>query len=83
MIRFAVIGYGYWGPNIVRNLQGLGSAQLVTVCDKSEASLRRAKAAYPDINVTTDCSEVLQFPGYRRCRGDHAGLDSLDLAKRS
>jgi predicted dehydrogenase len=62
MIRFAVIGYGYWGPNIVRNLQGLGEAKLVTVCDKSDASLRRAKTAYPDIHVTTDCSEVLSSP---------------------
>jgi predicted dehydrogenase len=62
MIRFAVIGYGYWGPNIVRNLQGLGAARLVTVCDKSEASLKRAKAAYPGIHVTTDVSEVLESP---------------------
>ena len=27
MIRIGVIGYGYWGPNIVRNLQGLDSTQ--------------------------------------------------------
>jgi predicted dehydrogenase len=62
MIRFGVIGYGYWGPNIARNIHGLGSARLTAICDKSEASLRRAKAAYPDVRVTTDCSEVLSSP---------------------
>jgi predicted dehydrogenase len=82
MIRFAVIGYGYWGPNIVRNLQGLGSARLVTVCDKSEASLRRAKAAYPDINVTTDCSEVLNSPDIDAVAVITPVWTHYDLAKR-
>ena len=60
MIRFGVIGYGYWGPNIVRNLQGLDSAKVVAVCDKSETSLQRAKRAYPDLQVTTDCTDLLR-----------------------
>ena len=59
MIRFGVIGYGYWGPNIVRNLRGLDSAKVVAVCDKNPASLQRAKQAYPDLTVTTDCQELL------------------------
>ena len=62
MIRFGVVGYGYWGPNIVRNLRSVNSAQVVAICDKSEASLRRAKQAYPDIHVTSDCSEILSSP---------------------
>jgi predicted dehydrogenase len=59
MIRFGVIGYGYWGPNIVRNLRALEVAEVVAVCDKSTASLKRVKQAYPDISVTSDCSELL------------------------
>jgi predicted dehydrogenase len=62
MIRFGVIGYGYWGPNIVRNLRSLDSAKVVAVCDKNAASLQRAKQAYPDISVTSDCSELLTSP---------------------
>ena len=62
MIRFGVIGYGYWGPNIVRNLSGLETTRVVAVCDKSEAALRRAKQAFPSVNVTTDCSELLTSP---------------------
>jgi predicted dehydrogenase len=59
MIRFGVIGYGYWGPNVVRNLRGLSSAEVVAICDKSEASLQRARRAYPDVQVTPDSSELL------------------------
>ena len=62
MIRFGVIGYGYWGPNIVRNLRSLDSTQVVAICDKSEIALRRAKQAFPDVQVTDDCSELLSSP---------------------
>jgi predicted dehydrogenase len=59
MIKFGVIGYGYWGPNIVRNLRGLDTATVVSICDKSTAALRRARQAHPDIHVTSDFNEVL------------------------
>jgi predicted dehydrogenase len=62
MIRFGVIGYGYWGPNIVRNLRSVEATQLVAICDKNEKALRRAKQAYPDLRVTTDYSEILTAP---------------------
>ncbi len=62
MIRFGVIGYGYWGPNIVRNLRSLSTAEVVAVCDKNPASLQRVKQAYPDISVTSDCAELLTSP---------------------
>jgi predicted dehydrogenase len=59
MIKFGVIGYGYWGPNIVRNLRSLDTVKVVSICDKSSAALRRAKHAHPDVDVTTDFNEVL------------------------
>ncbi|MFN0171062.1 MAG: Gfo/Idh/MocA family protein [Bryobacteraceae bacterium] len=59
MIRFGVIGYGYWGPNIVRNLNSLASAEVVAICDKKNESLQRARQAYPGVHLTTDCSELL------------------------
>lgn len=62
MIRFGVIGYGYWGPNIVRNLRSLDSTQVVAICDKSDASLRRAKQAFPEVTVTQDAEELLKSP---------------------
>ena len=39
VVRVGVIGYGYWGPNIVRNFHGLDTAQVVAVCDKNPAAL--------------------------------------------
>src|SRR2546421_9706045 len=35
-IRLAVIGYGYWGPNIVRNLHNLEKCEVAAVCDKNQ-----------------------------------------------
>ena len=59
MIRLAVIGYGYWGPNIVRNFQGVQGCSVKTVCDLSPRSLERAKKAFPSVEVTSDFQAVL------------------------
>jgi predicted dehydrogenase len=61
-VRVGVIGYGYWGPNIVRNFQGLDDCQLVAVCDKSANALKRAQRACPGVQLTTDFSEILESP---------------------
>jgi predicted dehydrogenase len=55
-----VVGYGYWGPNIVRNLRSLEGCQVAGVCDQSPAAVKRIKQAHPDLNVTTNCSELLE-----------------------
>ncbi len=62
MIRVGVIGYGYWGPNIVRNLQGPDNIRVEMVCDKSPAALARVRKSYPGITTTTDACEVLRSP---------------------
>jgi predicted dehydrogenase len=62
MIRIGVIGYGYWGPNIVRNLRGLDGCRVSAVCDQSPAALKRIKQAHPDLAVTTQSSELLESP---------------------
>lgn len=62
MIRVGVIGYGYWGPNIVRNLHGLDSAQVVAVCDPSPEAQQRAKRAYPSVEVSSDATKILRSP---------------------
>ena len=61
-MRIGVIGYGYWGPNIVRNLSSLDGCELVAVCDRSPAALKRASKAYPGVQVTTDSGDVLRSP---------------------
>ena len=61
-VRVGVIGYGYWGPNIVRNLHGQKNVQAVMVCDKSPAALARAQKAYPNIETVSDPLEILRSP---------------------
>jgi predicted dehydrogenase len=59
-IRIGVVGYGYWGPNIVRNFQGQVGSQVVGVCDRSRKALSRVNQIYPDMLTTTDCDEFLR-----------------------
>src|SRR5712671_2834263 len=59
VLRVGVIGYGYWGPNIVRNFQGHEKADVVAVCDKNPKSLARVRRAHPEVPVTSDQMEVL------------------------
>jgi predicted dehydrogenase len=61
-VRFGVIGYGYWGPNVVRNLQGITGAEVAAVCDKSAISRKRVHRNFPGIYVTADALELVTSP---------------------
>ena len=62
MIRVGVIGYGYWGPNIVRNFHAVDGFRMQMICDKSQESLQKVKKAYPAVHATLDATEVLESP---------------------
>ncbi|MGA7045972.1 MAG: Gfo/Idh/MocA family oxidoreductase, partial [Candidatus Sulfotelmatobacter sp.] len=62
MVKFGVVGYGYWGPNVVRNLDRLDETKVVAVCDKSSAARRKVAKAYPDVLVTGDPTELMTSP---------------------
>jgi predicted dehydrogenase len=62
VVRVGVIGYGYWGPNIVRNFHGLDACEVVAVCDKSANALARASKTYPGVQMTTDFDDILKSP---------------------
>jgi predicted dehydrogenase len=62
MIRVGVIGYGYWGPNIVRNFRGIEATRVEMVCDKRPESLKRVNQAFPEIKTTTNAEEILKSP---------------------
>ncbi|MGC2639263.1 MAG: Gfo/Idh/MocA family oxidoreductase [Acidobacteriaceae bacterium] len=61
-MNFGVIGYGYWGPNVVRNLSNLDGSQVVCIAEMSQAARHRAQKAYPGVTVTADTSELLTSP---------------------
>jgi predicted dehydrogenase len=58
-VRVGVVGFGYWGPNLVRNLDRLGDAELVAACDTSPANLAKLSASFPDVATTADLDELL------------------------
>jgi predicted dehydrogenase len=62
MVGIGVIGYGYWGPNIVRNLLTLAGAKVVGICDKSPAALRRAASINHGTRLLTDPQELVSSP---------------------
>src|SRR5262245_61595345 len=53
-IAVGVLGYGYWGPLLVRNFKSLPDCQLKVVCDVNTARLKRLGTLYPDLEVTSD-----------------------------
>ena len=59
MIKLGVIGYGYWGPNIVRNFTGHQDCQVVAVCDTNSGALARVLGRYPGVQVTTDVDVIV------------------------
>jgi predicted dehydrogenase len=58
-MNFGVIGYGYWGPNVVRNLTTLEGSQVLAIAEMNPTARTRAQKAYPGINVTRDASDVI------------------------
>lgn len=62
MIGVAVIGYGYWGPNLVRNFWDIAGAQLVWVCDLQTERLAGVRRRYPAVEITEDVDQVLRDP---------------------
>jgi len=61
-MRIGVIGYGYWGPNVVRNFHAHESSEVVLVCDQSPKCQERLKKAHPAMAFTTDANEVIKSP---------------------
>jgi predicted dehydrogenase len=59
MVKFGVVGYGYWGPNVVRNLDQIDGSQVVAVCDKSPQSRKRIQKAHPNVAVTADSADLM------------------------
>ena len=59
MIRMAIVGYGYWGPNLVRNFSETKGAEVAVVCDLRPKVLEQVRTRYPQVRVTTNYEDVL------------------------
>jgi predicted dehydrogenase len=58
-IRVGVVGFGYWGPNLVRNLDKLDDADLVAACDANPSNLAKLSSLYPYVDTYEDVDAML------------------------
>jgi len=62
MINVAVVGCGYWGPNLIRNFHSLPDCYVKVICDFDRQRLAYLQKAYPEVTTTTDYTEVIGDP---------------------
>ena len=62
MIRVAVIGAGYWGPNLIRNFHDLSTSEIVWVADQDPGRLRAVQTYFPGVRLTRDAFEAIRDP---------------------
>ena len=62
MLQIGIIGFGYWGPNLVRNFSALTSVRVKYVIDSRKARLDLAKTLYSDIQVSDIADVVFADP---------------------
>jgi predicted dehydrogenase len=59
-VRVAVVGVGYWGPNLVRNFFESPEAEVVRVCDRRPGPLKALQSRYPGVQRTTDFESLIE-----------------------
>lgn len=62
MIKVGVIGYGYWGPNLVRNFSEASETELGFVADLDSQKLAKVRNRYPQVKLTRDVDELICAP---------------------
>jgi predicted dehydrogenase len=62
-IGIGIVGYGYWGPNLVRNFSDLDGARVVGVCDMNPKRMAVAQKKFPGVGMANDFAAFLKTPG--------------------
>lgn len=57
-LKVAFIGYGYWGPNLVRNFNENEETRIIACCDLKIESLKIVRRKYPGVRITTKIEEI-------------------------
>jgi predicted dehydrogenase len=82
-VRIAVVGLGYWGPNLVRNLVELPEAEVAYICDKRPETFERVHRRYPTIPATTRFRKILDDPNVDAVALATTVSTHYDLARRA
>ena len=62
MKKIALIGYGYWGPNLLRNFMDVPDCEVLYCCDKDINRLKDVRKRYPSLIVTREYQDLLSDP---------------------
>jgi len=63
MIGIGIVGYGYWGPNLVRNFSDLDGVRVVGICDMNSKRLAAAHKKFPGVETFSEFADFLKTPG--------------------
>lgn len=83
MIGIAVVGYGYWGPNLARNFAETEGAVIKMCCDSDPQRLTMAQKRFPALTCTSDFDETLQNPAVNAIAIATPAHTHYELAKRA
>ena len=76
-LRVAVVGYGYWGPNLARNVIERPELELAALCERDPARAAAFEQRVPGVPVVSDLDRVLEDPTDRRRHRRDAAADAL------
>src|SRR5918998_5317582 len=62
MIKVGVIGYGYWGPNLVRNFMAAPGSAVIRVSDLRKERLSSLGKLYPGLKTCSDSTDLINDP---------------------
>ena len=79
MIKMGVIGYGYWGPNIVRNFNSVDGVSVDIVCDKNPKATSAVGKIYPNITVTPHSKDITDSPEVLKLHSSSCAICLLDM----
>lgn len=58
MVNVGVIGLGYWGPNLLRNVYASNRSGRIVMCDSDPARVKKMRSRYPNLECTSNCREI-------------------------
>jgi predicted dehydrogenase len=83
VLNIGLIGWGYWGPKLARNLAALPGVQIRAICDHNAANLRHASGEYPGVRVTQDDADLIDDPAVDAVVIATPAASHFDLARRA
>lgn len=83
MINLAIVGLGYWGPNLLRNFTELSGCRIKVCCDLNEDILNKVKSQYPGVATTNNFSALLDDPEIHAIVIATSAITHYNLAKQA